>query len=235
MKRASQLCMVAMFVLSAAARDPLSYATIPEGVYVPPKNESIMTVLDLLKSRDDCSTLVSHIETSAGMRIPSFVFTTFSGLSLMQMEIVGFSQAFDTLPSWSFTFFAPSNAAFRNLGSYFETYFDTPKGKFWFGNLLQHHYVPNSALKLSAFNQTLQRMQTGSYLFVGVQTVDDGVILNGRARVVDGDLAAGSGNGLVHVIDHVLDPSAMIFEADLPQVKQAFIAGSCADRSLGYC
>lgn len=42
--------------------------------------------------------------------------------------------------------------------------------------------------------------------------------------------------GVVHIIDRVLDPSAQIFEKDLPKVpEQAFIPGSCADQSLPYC
>lgn len=41
--------------------------------------------------------------------------------------------------------------------------------------------------------------------------------------------------GIVHIIDRILDPSAQIFESDLPKIPQTFIAGSCSDPDLPYC
>lgn len=38
---------------------------------------------------------------------------------------LGFAKAFNTTPTWNFTFFAPSNEAFNNTGAYFETYANT--------------------------------------------------------------------------------------------------------------
>ncbi|KAL0779242.1 hypothetical protein CaCOL14_003726 [Colletotrichum acutatum] len=179
--------------VTAADRNPLSYASKPAGTYVLPKTSNMTTLLDLIKSRSDLTTLAKVLDGSAG-----------------------FTEAFDTVPTWDYTFFAPSNAAFeKHTGQYFNTFTPTPKGKWWLGNLVQHHYVPNSQLLTSVFNETATRIQTGSYLYIGTQVKD--------------------GQGIVHIIDRVLDPSAQLFEADKPKAGQKFIAGSCSDTSLPYC
>jgi hypothetical protein len=41
--------------------------------------------------------------------------------------------------------------------------------------------------------------------------------------------------GVVHFIDHVLDPSAQIYNIELPNEPQAFIPGSCSNPDLAYC
>jgi uncharacterized surface protein with fasciclin (FAS1) repeats len=103
-------------------------------------------------------------------------------------ELTGFSQAFHTNPTWSFTFFAPSNAAFNNTGAYFSTYAATLKGKWWLGNLFQHHYIPNTQLKSSAFNSSYTRIQTGSFLYVGTQVLNGQLIQNNVSAVTSADL-----------------------------------------------
>jgi hypothetical protein len=50
-------------------RDPLEYVPTPPGTYVPPKNSSISTLLDVIKSRDDLSTLAEVLSECAGMLI----------------------------------------------------------------------------------------------------------------------------------------------------------------------
>ncbi|KAH9209661.1 FAS1 domain-containing protein [Leptodontidium sp. 2 PMI_412] len=191
-------------------REPLTYAPIPEGTYVVPKNASITTLLDFVKSRDDLSTLASVLGQAGG-----------------------FLQAFDAPTQWSYTFFAPSNTAFNKTGAYFSTYVATPKGKWWLGNLIQHHYVPNSQLKMSAFNTSFTRIQTGSFLYVGTQIVDGKLVLNHASTVTSANNVVT--NGIVHVIDHILDPAAQIFEPDVVKTPQAFIAGSCSNPLLPYC
>lgn len=63
------------------------------------------------------------------------------------------------------------------------------KGKWWLGNLLQHHYIPNTAIQLSSINSTLSRFQTGTYLFVSAQRdADDDVYLNGVANVTEANI-----------------------------------------------
>ncbi|CAK7229688.1 hypothetical protein SCUCBS95973_007309 [Sporothrix curviconia] len=199
-------------------RLPLSYAPIPADTYVPANAAGTTTLLDLVQSRPELSLLAELVAGSAG-----------------------FTQAFNTTPEWSFTFLAPSNTALaNNTGAYFSTFAAQPKGKWWLGNLLQHHYVPGSALTLAdlaAGDGTVQRLQTGTYLYVSVQAESDSassqVLLNNVASVSTADLAVTS--GVVHIIDHVLDPAAQIFEPAYPSVSQAFIPGSCANTALSYC
>lgn len=102
--------------------------------------------------------------------------------------MTGFLQAFDAAPQWSYTFFAPSNTAFNNTGEYFNTFAATPKGKWWLGNLIQHHYIPNSQLKYSAFTTSYTRIQTGSFLYIGTQLVAGQLILNNVSTVTTADL-----------------------------------------------
>ncbi|WPG99115.1 FAS1 domain-containing protein [Acrodontium crateriforme] len=191
-------------------RAPLSYASIPANVYTPPKANTTLTILDLVESRPELSMLLSVMQQPAG-----------------------FAQAFDTQPTWSFTFFAPSNTAFENLGEYYSTFASTAKGKWWLGNLLTHHYIPNSVLKSTSFSTTASRIQTGNYLFIGAQVVNGATLLNNVSRVTEADIPVTS--GVVHIIDTLLDPSAQIFNGDLPRVSQAFIPGSCANPLLSYC
>jgi uncharacterized surface protein with fasciclin (FAS1) repeats len=88
---------------SSASRAPLSYAPDPPNLYVPSTNNSTLTLLEFIKSRPELSTLLSTIK-----------------------EPAGFEKAFETVPTWEFTFFAPSNDAFENIGSYFTTFAATP-------------------------------------------------------------------------------------------------------------
>lgn len=102
--------------------------------------------------------------------------------------MAGFLQAFDTAPQWTYTFFAPSNTAFNNTGLYYSTYSATPKGKWWLGSLIQHHYIPNSELKTSSFTAEYTRIQTGSYLYIGTQIVGGKLMLNNVSTVINANL-----------------------------------------------
>lgn len=48
------------------ARDPLTYAPEPAGLYAPPRNQSVVTLLDLIQSRSELSTLAEAIKAPAG-------------------------------------------------------------------------------------------------------------------------------------------------------------------------
>ncbi|RYP58455.1 hypothetical protein DL769_008946 [Monosporascus sp. CRB-8-3] len=160
----SVLCSCA--ALAAVVDRPLlSYTPIPASAYEPPVQYGTITLLGFLKSREDLSDVTSVVE-----------------------QVAGFAQAFNTPATWNYTFFAPSNTAFQNTGQYFETFAATPKGKWWLGNLLQHHYVPNTALKSTVFNATLQRFQTGSYLYVGALMASGQLMLNNASAVVEADI-----------------------------------------------
>jgi uncharacterized surface protein with fasciclin (FAS1) repeats len=108
--------------------------------------------------------------------------------NLLTHNYAGFAQAFDTIPTWSFTFFAPSDTAFNNTGAYFATYAATPKGKWWLGTLLQHHTIPNTQLKSTRFNESYTRIQTGSFLYVGTQVVGGQLMLNNVSAVTSANL-----------------------------------------------
>lgn len=101
---------------------------------------------------------------------------------------LGFAQAFATSVNWQYTFFAPSNTAFNNTGQYYNEFAGTPKGQWWVGQMLQHHYIPNSILYAANFTEEKTRVQSGSYLFLGTQLVDGDLVLNNAATVVDKDL-----------------------------------------------
>ncbi|KAI1643237.1 FAS1 domain-containing protein [Daldinia loculata] len=191
-------------------RLPLSYRAIPENLYEPPKPVGSISLLEHVNSRSNLNILARILSESAG-----------------------FTQAFSTIPTWNFTFFAPSDTAFNHTGEYFNTFAGTPKGKWWLGNLVQHHYIPNSQLKASSFSTNYTRVQTGTFLYVEAQVVGNKLVLNRAATVTEADIPVT--NGLVHIIDRIMDPSAMIFEADIEKTKQSFIAGSCSNPELPYC
>ncbi|OJJ06447.1 hypothetical protein ASPVEDRAFT_140399 [Aspergillus versicolor CBS 583.65] len=195
--------------LAAAFQDPLSYRSL-KPTYTLPKPDNVTTLLDIIDSRPDLSRLRAALTQSGG-----------------------FEEAFGTTPTWDFTFFAPNNDAFAHTGRYFSTFESTPKGKWWLGNTLVHHYVPNSILATADFNETYQRLQTGTHLFIGAKVENDELVLNQVARVVESDIPITK--GVVHIIDRILEPAAQIHEDDLPWIEQEFIAGSCSDPSLPYC
>ncbi|KAH8703601.1 hypothetical protein BGW36DRAFT_369602, partial [Talaromyces proteolyticus] len=196
---------------AAVSADPYNYRNINR-TYSPQKETNITTLQAFVKSRSDLSILATELEKCGG-----------------------FVEAFDTTPTWKFTFFAPNNNAFNNTGEYFTTKEVTPKGKWWIGNTIINHYVPNTILKTSAFSEEYQRFQTASFLYVGAQVVGTNktLTLNNVANVVEGDLEITE--GVVHIIDKILDPSAQIYESDSAKISQAFIPGSCSNLNLPYC
>ncbi|RHZ57489.1 uncharacterized protein CDV56_106954 [Aspergillus thermomutatus] len=122
-------------------QDPLDYSNVNSS-YVPPKSPNTTTLLEFIKSRPDLSKLSEALD-----------------------KVGGFPEVFDTDPAWKFTFFAPNNDAFeKNVGRYFNTFEATPKGKWWLGNSILHHYVPNSSLKSTDFNETYRQFQVISLI-----------------------------------------------------------------------
>lgn len=88
---------------SATIADPYNYRNIPSN-YVAPKPAGVTTLLDFVNSRSDLTSLASVLE-----------------------QCGGFQEAFDTNPTWKFTFFAPNNEAFtQHTGTYFSTSQETP-------------------------------------------------------------------------------------------------------------
>lgn len=47
-------------------REPLTYAPVPDGVYVPPKDLTVVTLLDFVKSHSELSTLAEILGDCGG-------------------------------------------------------------------------------------------------------------------------------------------------------------------------
>ncbi|KAF9784828.1 hypothetical protein IL306_006996, partial [Fusarium sp. DS 682] len=146
-------------------RLPLSYAPIPDGIYQPPSKGAETTLLNFIKSRDDLSKLLNVVE-----------------------QTPGFAEAFITSADWQYTFIAPSNEAFNNTGEYYETFARTPKGSWWSGQMLQHHYIPNSRFYTSNFTEKKTRIQLGSYLWASTQIKGGDLVINDVATIVEADI-----------------------------------------------
>ncbi|GFF34964.1 uncharacterized protein sll1483 [Aspergillus udagawae] len=160
------ICLAVCGSVLAVTQDPLNYRNI-KASYVAPRSSNTTTLLQFIKSRSDLSRLSEALD-----------------------KVGGFSEAFDTDATWKFTFFAPNNDAFeKNVGRYFTSFESTPKGKWWLGNSILHHYVPNTNLKSSNFNESYQQFQTATYLYVGAEIQDGDLLLNKVATVVEKDIA----------------------------------------------
>ena len=86
-----------------AIDDPLAYRTVATTYAVPtPSNAS--TLWEFINSRSDLSSLKTEIEQDGG-----------------------FLEAFNTIATWKWTFFASNNDAFANAGRYFSTFEATRK------------------------------------------------------------------------------------------------------------
>lgn len=177
----------AQSLVEFSGRRPLEYASVSGNSYVPAKRDGTATLLQLIESRPELSNLSQILPQVAGA-FASPLLGRGTKLTCSFIIVVGFTQAFDTDPTWQFTFFAPSNTAFANLGAYYNTFAATPKGKWWLGNQLMHHYVPNTRLNSTAFNQTASRVQSGVYLFIETQKVDGDILLNQVSRVTEADI-----------------------------------------------
>jgi hypothetical protein len=58
---------IAIIVCDRINRQVLNYAAIPDGLYVIPKNSTTVTLLDLIKSRDDLTALAEVLEKCNGI------------------------------------------------------------------------------------------------------------------------------------------------------------------------
>lgn len=66
----SVIVITALGLCDRIDRQPLAYATVPEGTYVPPKNSNVTTLLDFVKSRSDLTSLASVLAECGGMPCP---------------------------------------------------------------------------------------------------------------------------------------------------------------------
>ena len=107
-----------------------------------------------------------------------------------------------------FTVFAPVNDAFAALPAGTVDKLLTPENKAQLTSVLSYHVVPSKVLSSDLSDGMTVKTVQGQSLTVGVQ--GDAITLTdasgNTASVVKPDVEAG--NGVVHVIDHVLLPSA---------------------------
>lgn len=47
-------------------REPLTYAPVPDGIYVPPKNSTVVTLLDFVKAHSELTTLAEVLGECGG-------------------------------------------------------------------------------------------------------------------------------------------------------------------------
>lgn len=66
----SVIVITALGLCDRIDRQPLTYATVPKGTYVPPKNSNVTTLLDFIKSRNDLTSLASVLAECGGMLCP---------------------------------------------------------------------------------------------------------------------------------------------------------------------
>lgn len=170
-------------------RPPLSYAPIPKGIYRAPNEPDETTLLDFIESREDLSELAKVVKETPGESHYLCISSPRKKEQILTQHAQGFIEAFSTSATWQYTFFAPSNEAFNNTGRYYNTFAPTPKGMWWTGQMLQHHYIPNSRLYKANFTTEKTRIQLGSYLWASAQIKDDSLVLNNVAKVVEGDIA----------------------------------------------
>jgi len=107
-----------------------------------------------------------------------------------------------------FTVFAPVNDAFAALPTGTVDTLLAPENKAQLTSVLSYHVVPSKVLSSDLSDGMTVKTVQGQSLTVGVQ--GDAITLTdasgNTASVVKPDVEAG--NGVVHVIDHVLLPSA---------------------------
>jgi uncharacterized surface protein with fasciclin (FAS1) repeats len=107
-----------------------------------------------------------------------------------------------------FTVFAPVNEAFAGLPAGTVDTLLAPANQAQLASVLTYHVVPSKVLSSDLSDGMTVTTVQGQPLKVGVQgdTVTLTDASGNTASVVQSDVAAG--NGVVHVIDHVLLPSA---------------------------
>ena len=136
------------------------------------------TVVDIAASSDDFSILVAALDEA---------------------------QLLDILDDpGPFTVFAPINEAFEAIladGNITEEEFLSVSD---LGEILSTHVVSGELFADDAIGANGTAVETVSGAFIDVTVVDGAVVLNGNATVITADLTAR--NGVVHIIDGVLQP-----------------------------
>ncbi|MFM9937990.1 MAG: fasciclin domain-containing protein [Hyphomicrobiaceae bacterium] len=104
-----------------------------------------------------------------------------------------------------YTIFAPTDAAFAEIDQGLMALLMMPENKDELAALLKHHIVPGKVLAVDVRNtKGWKQLTTARGATIGV-AASEGDIKIGDAKVVKADIVAS--NGIVHVIDQVIDPS----------------------------
>ncbi|WP_274476425.1 fasciclin domain-containing protein [Mangrovimonas aestuarii] len=129
-----------------------------------------------------------------------------------------------------FTVFAPTNQAFQNildaLGDDYNSIsdFDTADEKALLTEILTYHVVPNAAAYSGDLSngQTIETAQGES---IGIN-LDGGVFIDdatdSNAQVTNADIMAS--NGVIHIVDKVLLPQAVLDALALPNIVELALA-----------
>jgi len=115
----------------------------------------------------------------------------------------------DALSQGSLTVFAPTNDAFSKLPPALLTFLTAPENKQTLAKVLKYHVLGQQVLSKDIKPGTVDTLDTGSKLTLATSpavTVEDGGI--NTAKVTQADVMAS--NGVVHVIDAVMVPKALV-------------------------
>jgi uncharacterized surface protein with fasciclin (FAS1) repeats len=117
---------------------------------------------------------------------------------------VGAAGLVETLQSEGpFTVFAPTNAAFAKLPKETVEALMSDAGKAQLGGILTYHVVPGSVKAADVVKLTEAKTAQGQSVKIKVQ---DGKVFIDGAQVIVTDIECS--NGIIHVIDSVILPSA---------------------------
>jgi transforming growth factor-beta-induced protein len=173
---------------------------------------------------------VEELETIAAIAAGDDQFSTLVD-ALTRAELVG---TFDDADAGPFTVFAPTNAAFAQFLSDAGLTADQLLASPDLGDILRYHVLDGEFLAadvVAAAPFAAPTLLAGAAIDVAV--VDGGVLLNCRVNVVTTDIEAS--NGVIHVIDYVLDPNAAdLTIAEIAACDDAFssLVGALTDADL---
>lgn len=117
-----------------------------------------------------------------------------------------FVELFDDAKDGPFTVFAPTNAAFAELGGTVKDLLK-PENKARLQAILKYHVVSGKVTSSDLENGRVSTLLDDQEVDVAV---DSGVVLNGDIKVTTADIEAS--NGVIHVINKVLIPQSDIVE-----------------------
>lgn len=130
-----------------------------------------------------------------------------ANLSSLVQALTKFPDLVTTLSaSGNFTVFAPDNAAFDDLLTFLELESIDEIPQDILRDVLEYHVIASAKLNASQLQSQSYATVNGESLAVTVSA--NGVVLNGTTNVTTADVDAS--NGVVHVIDAVLVPAAVL-------------------------